>query len=32
MQERDRMRGKRAAVILCGGNIDLDLFRRWVLA
>lgn len=32
MQERERMRGKRVAVILCGGNIDLDLFRRWVLA
>jgi threonine dehydratase len=31
MQERDRMRGKRAAVILCGGNIDLALFRSWVL-
>jgi threonine dehydratase len=32
MQERARMRGRRVAVILCGGNIDLDLFRRWVLA
>jgi threonine dehydratase len=32
MQERERMRGRRVAVILCGGNIDLDLFRRWVLA
>jgi threonine dehydratase len=32
MQERDRMRGKRVATILCGGNIDLDLFRSWVLA
>jgi threonine dehydratase len=32
MQERERMRGKRVAVILCGGNIDLDLFRSWVLA
>jgi threonine dehydratase len=32
MQERDRMRGKRAGVILCGGNIDLALFRAWVLA
>ena len=31
MQERDRMRGKRVAVILCGGNIDLALFRSWVL-
>ncbi|WP_207537575.1 threonine dehydratase [Sabulicella rubraurantiaca] len=31
MQERDAMKGRRAAVILCGGNIDLDLFRDWVL-
>jgi threonine dehydratase len=32
MQEKERMRGRRVAVILCGGNIDLDLFRSWVLA
>jgi threonine dehydratase len=32
MQERERMRGRRVAVILCGGNIDLALFRDWVLA
>ncbi len=32
MQERARMQGRRVAVILCGGNIDLDLFRSWVLA
>jgi threonine dehydratase len=32
MQERARMRGRRVATILCGGNIDLDLFRNWVLA
>jgi threonine dehydratase len=31
MQERDRQRGKRAAVILSGGNIDLPLFRDWVM-
>jgi threonine dehydratase len=31
LQERHRMRGKRVAVILCGGNIDLALFRDWVL-
>ena len=31
MQERDRMRGKRAGVIVTGGNIDLALFRSWVL-
>ena len=26
MQERERMRGRRAGVILCGGNIDTDWF------
>lgn len=31
MQERERMAGKRVATILCGGNIDLALFREWVL-
>ena len=31
LQERDAMRGRRAGVVLCGGNIDLDLFRDWVL-
>lgn len=31
LQERERMRERRVAVILCGGNIDLELFRRWVL-
>lgn len=32
LQERHAMRGKRVGVILCGGNIDLALFRSWVLA
>jgi threonine dehydratase len=32
LQERRRMAGKRVAVILCGGNIDLALFQDWVLA
>jgi threonine dehydratase len=32
LQERDGMRGKRAGVVLCGGNIDLALFRDWVMA
>ncbi len=32
LQERERHRGKRAAVILCGGNIDLEWFRDQVLA
>jgi len=32
LQKRDAMRGRRVGVVLCGGNIDLDLFRDWVLA
>ncbi|MCG6121091.1 MAG: threonine dehydratase [Microvirga sp.] len=32
LQERDRLRGLKVGVILCGGNIDLALFRSWVLA
>ena len=32
LQERLAMVGKRVGVVLCGGNIDLDLFRSWVLA
>jgi threonine dehydratase len=32
MQERNAMAGKRVATILCGGNIDLELFRDWVMA
>jgi threonine dehydratase len=32
MQERAAMRGKRVGVVLCGGNIDLALFRGWVMA
>jgi threonine dehydratase len=31
LRERERMRGRRVGLILSGGNIDLDLFRRWVL-
>jgi len=31
IQERDRMRGRKAGVVISGGNIDLDLFRSWVL-
>jgi threonine dehydratase len=32
MQEGAAMRGKRVGVVLCGGNIDLALFRDWVMA
>ena len=28
LHEQERMRGKRVGLILCGGNIDLDLARR----
>ena len=28
MQERERMRGKKVGVILCGGNIDTDWFAQ----
>jgi threonine dehydratase len=31
LQERERMGGKRGGVVISGGNIDLDLFRTWVL-
>ncbi len=31
LQERERMRGKRVGLVLSGGNIDLALFRSWVL-
>ena len=31
MREASRMRGQRVGLVLCGGNIDLELFRRWVL-
>ena len=31
LQERDAMRGKRVGVVVSGGNIDLELFRRWVV-
>jgi threonine dehydratase len=28
LQERDAMRGKRVGVVLCGGNVDADVFAR----
>jgi threonine dehydratase len=30
-QERKTIEGKRVGLILSGGNIDLDVFRRWVM-
>jgi threonine dehydratase len=32
LQEKERLKGKRVGLILSGGNIDLDLFRTWVMA
>ena len=31
MQEQEHMAGRRVGLPLCGGNIDLALFRSWVL-
>jgi threonine dehydratase len=31
LQERERMAGKRVGLVVSGGNIDLALFRSWVL-
>jgi threonine dehydratase len=30
LQEKQRLQGKRVGLILSGGNIDFDLFRKWV--
>ena len=30
LQEKQKNRGRRIGLILSGGNIDFDLFRRWV--
>lgn len=32
LQEHRKLQGKRAGLILSGGNIDFDLFRKWVMA
>jgi threonine dehydratase len=32
LQDKPKIRGKRVGLILSGGNIDLDLFNRWVVA
>ena len=32
LQDKQRIRGKRVGLILSGGNIDFDLFNRWVVA
>jgi threonine dehydratase len=30
-QERAKLRGKRVGLVLSGGNIDFELFRKWVM-
>ena len=30
LQEKKKLQGRRVGLILSGGNIDFDLFRRWV--
>jgi threonine dehydratase len=30
VKERSRLKGRRVGLVLSGGNIDFDLFRRWV--
>ena len=32
VKERSRLKGRRVGLVLSGGNIDFDLFRRWVVA
>jgi len=32
LSEKSRLAGKRVGLILSGGNIDFDLFQRWVMA
>jgi len=31
LQDKGELRGKRVGLVLSGGNIDLDLFRRWAM-
>jgi threonine dehydratase len=31
LQEKARNRGKRVGLILSGGNIDFDLFQKWIV-
>jgi threonine dehydratase len=32
VKERSRLRGRKVGLVLSGGNIDFDLFWRWVMA
>jgi threonine dehydratase len=31
LQEKKRLSGKRVGLVLSGGNIDFDLFRKWIM-
>jgi threonine dehydratase len=31
-KERSRLRGRKVGLVLSGGNIDFDLFQRWIVA
>ena len=31
LQEKQKLQGKRVGLILSGGNIDFELFRKWVM-
>ena len=31
LQDKPKIRGKRVGLVLSGGNIDFDLFRRWII-
>jgi threonine dehydratase len=31
LQDKPKIRGKRVGLILSGGNIDFDLFKRWIV-
>ena len=30
LQEKNKLAGKRVGLVLTGGNIDFDLFQKWV--
>jgi threonine dehydratase len=30
LEDRERFAGRRVVTIICGGNVDLDAYRRWV--
>jgi threonine dehydratase len=32
LQEKQKLHGKRVGLVLSGGNIDFELFRKWVMA